>query len=167
MQYPKKITCRTIGLDTRELETIATENGTKQVAVMRAWGIVAGRKTEHSTIGSGDQTYTRYIGQFGAFNLISGEEYRSEQLIVPGVAETVINSLFEKAMKASDGEVVAAQIGLDILISENKSLKGGTKFSYAVKPLIVPQGQDVLDIMAKDFPAFKLLSAPAEKKSRR
>lgn len=142
--FPKKITTQTMGLKPAELETIAQERSGTQVPVLRVWGIVSGAKGGVSQFGN----FIAFSGEFGALNLITGDEARSQTLLLPSVAEGVVASLFVKASK--DGG--SAQIGIEVAVEENLSAKGGTKFRYIVKPLFEYKGDDAMAELAKQLP---------------
>jgi len=146
--FPKKITMKTMGFGVRNLETIARENEPKTVSVCRIWGIISGRTSEMSTLGQ----FSRYSGEIAAMNLSTGEEARSQQLILPAVAETQINRVYDKASK--DGG--SAQIALEITVTYNPPRSEDSKitqFIYGVKPLIDFDGEDALSAMGKNLPA--------------
>ena len=144
MQFPKKINTQSVGLALAQLEGIAKEADPKAVPVMRVWGMVHAKTPGVSQFGS----YIKFSGEFGALNLVNGEEFRSQNLLLPQVGEAVVNSLFERAAK--DGGV--AEVGLDVCVEFNNSAKGGTKFRYVVKPIVEFKGDDALSVMAKRLP---------------
>jgi len=133
-----------MGLKTSELEAICAGKQ-KPVAILRVWGIVSAAVPGTSQFGH----YIKFGGEIAALNLITGDEARSQNLLLPDVAEGVVKSLFDKAAK--DGG--AAQIGIEVCVEENISAKGGTKFRYVVKPLFEYKGDDALAEMAKLLPA--------------
>jgi hypothetical protein len=157
--FPKKISTQTMRLALPELEAAAAQGKGKPVPVLRVWGIVSSAVPGTSQYGN----YHKFGGEIAALNLITGEEARSQNLLLPGVAEGVVKSLFDKAAKIGG----AAQIGIEIAVEENISAKGGTKFKWVVKPLFEYKGDDALAEMAKTLPApvfFKALTPPAAKK---
>jgi hypothetical protein len=156
MQFLKKVTVAAMGFSTHDLEEIAAASNPKPVSVLRIWGIVSGREPGTSQYGQ----YMRFKGEIGALNLVSGSEARAQSLLLPAIAETVVNSLFDKAAK--DGGT--AQIAVEITVAFNASTKGGTKFVYGVKPLIEFKGEDALSVMAKQLPAVKLIGVEEKKK---
>lgn len=143
--FPKKVTTASMRLATRELEGIAQAHDPKPVPVLRVWGIVSNRQPGTSQFGN----YMKFMGEIAAINLLTGEEARSQALILPQVAETVVNSLFDKAAKDN----ASAQIALEVTVEFNNSQKGGTRFRYGVRPLIEFKGEDALASMAKQLPA--------------
>lgn len=156
MLFLKKVTTATMGFTTRGLEAIAEASKPKTVSVLRVWGIVSGREPGTSQFGN----YMKFKGEIAALNLASGEEARSQSLLLPQIGETVVNSLFDKAAK--DGGT--AQVALEVTVEFNDSQRGGTKFRYGVKPLIEPKGEDALTIMAKQLPVPAMLKGIENKR---
>lgn len=154
--FPRKISTQTMGFNVTILEQVAEANKGKITPVLRVWGIVSAKKPGVSQFGP----YQKFSGEIAAINLITGEEARSQELLLPGVAEGIVSSLFDKAAK----EGGTAQIAIEISVEYNDSAKGGTKFRYGVKPLIEYKAEDALSAMAKDLPAPKLLTEPKAKK---
>jgi len=155
MLFPKKITTSTMGLGVRMLEQIAEENQGKTVSVLRIWGIVSDRKPGMSTYGP----FMAYKGEIAATNLITGDEARSSNLLLPAIAETVVNKLYEGGIK----EGGSAQIALEITVTFNPPKTANsnfTKFLYGVKPIIDFKGEDALSAMAKSLPPATLLLPP-------
>jgi hypothetical protein len=147
MEFLKKISTSTMGLTVRELEAAAEANKPKALPVLRIWGIVSNRKAGVSQYGN----YTKYTGEIAAINLLTGIEARSQELLIPAIAESVVNKLFEGAAK--DGGT--AQIALEITVTFNPPKTENsnfTKFTYGVKPLIEFKGEDALTAMAKQLP---------------
>lgn len=149
--FLKKITCKEMGLKTRQLEQSAEEAKPKALSVLRIWGIVNKRTPGISTI---NQTpYTVYGGEFAAINLLDGNEARSQSCILPAIAETVINKMYEGASKDGGG---SAQIALEVTVTYNPPKTENsnfTKFQYGVKPLMDFKGEDAMSAMAKALPA--------------
>jgi len=153
--FPKKISTATMGFNVTTLEAVAAENKESATPVMRVFGIVSGKTPGVSQFGS----FIKFTGEIGAINLLTGDEARSQALLLPAVGETVVNNMFEKAAKNGG----TAEIALEITVSYNNSAKGGTKFSYGVKPLIEYKGDDALSAMASKLPAPKLVKALPKK----
>jgi hypothetical protein len=158
LSFLKKITTQTMGFQTRQLEVTAEEHQPKPVSIMRVWGMVSGKTPGVSQYGP----YMKFTGEIAALNLITGDEARSQALLLPGIAEAVVISLFDRATK----EGGSAQIALEVTVTYNNSAKGGTKFAYGVKPLVEFKGEDALSVMAKQLPPPALIdgSKPAAKK---
>jgi hypothetical protein len=149
--FPKKLSTQSMGLSSEVLESVASQCKGKAIPVLRVWGIVSTATPGASQYGP----FIKFGGEIAGMNLITGEEARSQTLLLPGVAEGIVKSLFDKA--AADGG--AAQIGIEISVEENTSTKGGLKYKYVVKPLFEYIGDDALSVMAKSLPAPKLFKA--------
>lgn len=168
LSFPKKITTKTIGLEVRIAEKIALDANPKPVSVCRIWGILSSAVAKQSTLGP----YTLYGGEVAALSYFkkdedgSDVEARSTSLIVPKVAEAYLNKLFDSIEK--DATKAAVEFGMEITVAYNKSAEqypNGTKFTFGVKPLIEPKGEDALAVMAKRFPKpLKLIENKASKK---
>jgi hypothetical protein len=156
--FPKKISTQTMRLQTTVLEACCAGQK-KPIPVLRVWGIVSTAVPGTSQFGN----YYKFGGELAAINLITGEEARSQFLLVPGVAEGVVKSLFDKAAKNGG----AAQIGIELCVEENLSAKGGTKFKWVVLPLFEYKGDDALAEMAKQLPAPVFVKALAEPKVKK
>ena len=152
ISFLKKITVKNMGLTVQQLEQVAADAQPKSVPVLRVWGIVSNRQAGTSQFGN----YIKFSGEIAAMNLVTGEEARSQALLLPSVGEAVVATLLDKAAK--DG--ATAQVALEITVEYNNSAKGGTKFAYGVKPLIEFKGDDALSEMAKALPAPKILALP-------
>jgi putative lipoic acid-binding regulatory protein len=149
MQFPKKMTTKSIGLAREILDDIAV-NAVKPVAVARITGTVDGKHEDKSQFGP----YISFTGKFGAINMIDGEEFRSQRLILPAVAEAAVNSMFDAAEGGS------ATIALDITVMKNSSDKGGTKYVFGVKPLMEPSKKDSISLLMDKFGPLPMIAAP-------
>lgn len=148
MQFLKTLSTAKLGLTVRPLEVVAEAHKPDPISVMRVWGIVSNRKPGVSQYGS----YTKFTGEFAGLNLLNGEEYRAQELLLPAIAESVVNKMFEGAAKESQN---AAQISLEVTVTFNPPKTENstyTKFVYGVKPLIDFKGEDALSAMAKQLP---------------
>lgn len=165
MKYLNKVTLATMGIETREAESIALEAAGKEVPIMRVYGKVASVTAKEGDLGP----YLVFSGQFEAHNLISGEKGRSDKLIVPALCETCFNEVYQKGLEEAraiagsdapkDGQVFV-NVAADITTMKNPSNKGGWKHKYGVSPLIEATGEDDLTRLAASFEPPKLLKAP-------
>lgn len=149
----KKITVRSVGLDTAECERIADELGRKKpVVICRFVGSIEKAESQTGTLGS----YIRYSGRFAAHNMITDTEYRGRQMILPAVAESALQDLID-AMKKTDNEA-SVEFALDLTVEHYQNANvTGTKFRYGVKPLREP-GEDSLSKLLASFGQPPLLS---------
>jgi len=147
-----------MGLAPRELEKILETRPGQKVPVLRIFGELQSATAQTSDLGP----YTKFGGKFQAVNLISKEVARSSTLLVPVLAEQFLLDGLDAAKEVDD--TASIKFGLDILIEENKSTKGGWKFKYAITPLTdFGGGKDVLTEMGEKLGAVPYLEAPAKK----
>jgi hypothetical protein len=160
--FPKRITVASLGLATVQLEGVAEAGAGKAVSVVRVWGTVQGKEAGSGTFGP----YLKFKGDFSALNLVNAEESRSALLLLPSIAESVVDSVFNQAAK----EGGSAQIAIEITVTYRKPKTEndkGTRFVYGVKPLIEFKGDDALSIMAKQLPPPVFLKGIADKSSKK
>lgn len=152
-QYPKKITVRTVHLDTADCEAIAENLGKKKpVSVLRVGGSIEKAESQTSHLG----TYMKYTGRFAALNLTENIEYRSKVMILPAVAESALQDLIDKVKK--DDNEAQIEFALDITLEYyNNPNTEGTRFRYGVKPLRDP-GEDSLSKLLQSFGEPPLIS---------
>lgn len=165
-KYTKKLTMRSIGLMPDDLEALALEVK-KEIAVARVAGRILQATPGHTEKGE----YVKFSGEFVAINLLTGDEIRAQECILPAVAELLCLKLLEHA-RAEDKNAVA-QFGLDITVRENKtSYEKGWKFTYGVQSLSDMPTDDSLSLLLKQFGAIPMLTdksapAPAASKKRK
>lgn len=157
-KYTKKITMRSVGLSPDDLQAIALERKT-ETPVVRIVGRITSTASGVTQIGP----YVRFNGEFMAVNLVTNEEYRGMNLIVPGPAQMLLEKLTEAAKKTDKDAV--AQFGCDITVREHKSTyESGYKFTYGVASLVDSPKEDALSLLAAQFGALPLLTDQTEKK---
>jgi len=141
MKYVKKITMRTVGLDTDTLEQTAIANPKKEISVLRVYGRVSGVVSAQSSFSDNGEPkfYQKFTGEFEAINLLATEiseaKVRSQALILPPDAEYVIQSQLGAARKADPKSSI--EFGLEITVLHHTPPKGGKgyQFKYGVKVL--------------------------------
>jgi len=145
VSFLKKLTVREAGLSMAELEKVAVAAAGQEVPVLRIVGFLTGATVAQSSYGP----YTSFEGEIAGTNILSGQEYRSGKLILPSVAEAPLLSIVNNR----EDDTMRVRFAVDVTVTENKSLKGGTKFKYGVRPLIEPSQDDELSKMMKSLPA--------------
>lgn len=151
MQFPKKISTSTCGLDVASCEKLV-ENGEKGISVLNIAGWITDTEIKTTTFGQ----CTKFTGEFQADNAINGESYRSKTMFVPEVAEMALSPLTEGMKK---GEKV--KFALQILVSHQKPRNDkGTRFTWGVKNLIEPTQEDELAKFMSSISAGKVLPPP-------
>ena len=160
--FPTKITTKECGLTpkfcTQVAETLA-EDG--PVPALRIMGAACSAVGKQSDIGP----YTLFEGEFEAVNLSTKQVFRSKALILPPVAETLLEADLDTAKgKSKEGEAVWAEFALDITIGQNTSKLGGSKYKYGVIALIEPASSPMLsNILKKIGPPPVMKALPAKK----
>jgi hypothetical protein len=109
----------------------------KKLSLMRVYGIARKAKPDQSDLGA----FIRFSGSFRAENMETGEVFQSGVLILPGVAQDLLNG-------ALDGEGVEdVQFGFEI--GAHYDADSVTKYVYDVKSLVAPAQDDPLERMSK------------------
>jgi len=155
----KKISTKFVGLETGLLEQIAAEQGIKKpVAVLRCYG-----RVRNVIDGTGQfGPWRKFEGEHECINLLTGDVYRSANILLPQQAEMVIAQVVD-TVKAKDPNGVA-EYGLDLTI-QFKANPTGTQFMFSAAPLIEPKEEDTLTLMGKMLGAPKMLALPASKEA--
>ena len=158
MNHQKRITMRTVGLQTADLEDIAEGAAGKEVSVLRVYGSIIDTEQGKSEIGP----YTKFKGQFEAVNLVSGDKSRSYVLILPSVGEDMALGMLS-AIHQEDPKA-AATFGIEITVRKYKPKNDkGFKFTYGAKSLGEDPVEDALAIIGKQFGATPLLTDKTSK----
>lgn len=153
MQFPKKITTSTCGLDVKSCEA-ACANGEKAVAVLNIVGTVSSSPEAKATPYG---TSLKFTGEFQADNVLTGESYRSQTMFLPSCGEMALAPMLADVKQ---GEKV--KFGLQILVSYQKPKnEKGTTFTWGVRNLIEPTQDDELAKMMKSITgSTKKVAAP-------
>lgn len=153
MKFVPKITVKTVGFDSETLTGLVTKNKGEHT-IVRIAGTVKSSEPKTSDLGD----YTLYHGNFQANNVITGEEYRSVKLIVPGIAE----SAMEEMLGGVEGVV---NVGLDITVEYFKPKNPqGSCYRFGVMPLMESKGDAIQQLMESFGALPKALAAPKGKK---
>lgn len=97
---------------------------------------IYGRCTDKKPGTSDHGDFIRFKGEFEGVNAATGEVFRSGELIVPKVLE----SLLDSAISLEDANAV--DFAVEVWVEPNE--RSITGYSYAIKPLIKPAESDVL-----------------------
>jgi len=155
--YVKKITTALCGVSAQVAESTALAGDGEEVPVLRVGGRITGSEAGKTAISE----YIKFKGEFEAINAVTDQHYRSQNLIVPSVAEQMLADL------SANGEEVT-QFGLDITVVKNDTTKGGYKFRYGVRSLTSPRVKDALSQLMESFDnAVPLLAAPKSDKKKK
>lgn len=134
--YPKKITVKEMKLLPEKLEETIKGSGGKAVLVASVYGKLTGSKPETSDIGA----YSRFSGKFEAINHLDNTCFRSQVLIVPSVAEPIL----EEHLGCK-----AEEFGLQLFLAPNTSGKPGSKYVWQASPLTQPSADDPITAIGK------------------
>lgn len=142
-----KITIKTLGVQP-EAHSIK-----EQVDLARIYGVarlakeMVGKMTD-----SGDvQTSVRFLGEFEAVNLHTGEVFNSAKLYLPKFLEEMLHTAI-----VADKEQNGVQFAFQVSVKPGKSPVG---YVFIAQSLLAPKENNVLADMRKSFPA---LAAPAK-----
>lgn len=150
--YPKKITTALIGLTTENLQKVAEQHAQKEpVTVCRVYGRIMHSDVKTGTYG----TYTRYQGEFEAQNALNGTIHRSRVLLLPPVAETVIDEMLASGRENDPDATVEVALDINVEYYDNPN-KTGTRFRFNASPLI-EAAQDSIAKMGASFGTVKLI----------
>ncbi len=152
MALIKKISVKTVAGNIKNMIAAQPEGEEKPIPVMRVYGVASRTATGESDNGS----WTAFIGQFKAINLIDGTEHNSGKLFLPDVA----GDLLEGALLAS--ETNSVEFGFDIIaVPDDVSAPG---YVYDAEPLIEPAKDDTFFRLEKNLPGRVLEHKPDSKK---
>jgi len=153
MQQLRKLSIKAV-CGEQDLQRILTE---KKIALCDIFGIANRTKIVESDYGNA----IRFIGQFRAVNLETGELFTSTRLYLPSMLEEELSSAMAQAAKNQDTQV-NAEFGVRVFVLYDKSL--ATKYYYDVENIIAPQKTDAIeDLMARVWENRKALPAPGKK----
>lgn len=140
----KKITTNTVGLNKKVLKDFAKKNETADIL------IIAGELTSapEEKMGQFGDPYQIYKGNFKALNLISKEEFKSQALIVPALAEMLVSEY--AGMLSDDNSRVEFAIRLGVEFYDQDGDDSGPGYKFTAAPLIENKVPSALDeLLAK------------------
>ena len=137
--------------------TFTDDEGNKKTAIrakeqllMRVAGVV--KKTEAIQTAYGESI--RFLGNFRAIALLSGEVFDSGKLFLPAVAETYVLAAFESAKDDEGFQGLEMAFDLGVIPAANNQ-----GYQYNVTPLLEKKQEDELDRMLSHLPTPLLLAA--------
>jgi hypothetical protein len=143
MNLLSKISTKNCGVLPRNCEDLTAKGDTVDVL-----NIVAKLSDSRIVPGDGEMKDSiEFKGQIVAFNVQTGEEYRSRKMFLPSVAEGYIFDALQAA-KAADptGEVT---LRIVVTAEPHNSAKGGFKFKYGCRPFDEPKADDLGNLLAE------------------
>lgn len=146
MKPVRKITVKAVyGAVDIEKVLAAKDTG---LPIMDVYGIATAAKEGESDYG----VYCKFIGQFRAVNLETGETFRSATLLLPRFLE-------EQLMGLLGGGAVAAEFAVRIQAVYDKT--SATKYVYVADSLVEAQESDAFKALeARVCERYKALAAP-------
>lgn len=150
MAIIKKITVKNVCGETKKLL-----NGQKEkFAVMRVAGIIRSMHPDDGDFG----TYVKFRGSFSATNLLTGEEFKSANCLLPDIAA----DLLESAM--NEEGVNGLEFGFDVFVVPDDSIAIG--YQYAVDSLIETAENDPLMTLINSLPSLPKIAAPKKETAK-
>lgn len=147
-----KISNRNVGLSNSALDEAVMECPEGGMAVMRVAGRLASVETDTSQYGE----FKRFTGSFNAVNLLTGAEYFSSKLVLPGVSEEVLNTSWENYVEQEGDEAESITFAIDVtIIPVQDPSPGSSKYTWGCENLIESQVEDPMKKLMASLPAPK------------
>jgi len=148
-----KISNRNVGLNNTVLDEAAMDCPEGGMAVMR----VVGRLSEVTTDTSQYGEFKRFSGSFNAVNLITGAEYFSSKMVLPGVSEDVLDKMYSDYIEQADDDADASiTFGIDVTILPVVDPRpGSSRYTWGCENLIESKIEDPMKKLLNSLPAPK------------
>ena len=128
-QYPRKITLKECGAQpTKEERAAMLLNAALKVPLLRVYGIAGAFKPGSSDFGP----FVKFIGQFKAINLKTGEIFVASSMILPQFIEEQIHGYL------SSGATTGVEFAFEISAQGDQpgAKPSATGYTYGAKPLM-------------------------------
>lgn len=144
----RKITVKSVygGVDVEKV--LAAPN--KLLPVMQVYGIVTDSKEGASDYGD----YIKFLGQFRAINMETGEMFRAATMLLPKFLEDELRGIMSSG-------AVNAEFAVQINATYDKS--AATKYVYVADSLVEPQESSALSALEQRIASAKALPNPDKK----
>lgn len=120
------------------------------------YGVIRGKKLGQSNFGD----FITFSGEFEGINLETGEVFRSGNMILPKMMESMLAGSFDEGAKD-----ISIEFGVKIGVVPSD--KGNTGYEYTISPLIETAPSDALlqlrNMAKKKVPAIDAIVENAEK----
>lgn len=158
VSYPRKITIKEIGAQPSNEERAAMlTNPALVTPLARIYGIAGAFKPGMGSTPDGTQKpYIKFLGQFKAVNLKTGEVFQSASMILPGFIEEQLHG----AMTADGTRSVEFAWEISAQGDQPGKKKSATGYTYNAKPLLDVGENSALTALESKFSNVKQLSAP-------
>lgn len=161
-QYPRKITLKEIGAQpSREDRAAMLTDPTKKIALARIYGVAGSFKPGMGQTPDGTQKpYVKFLGQFRAVNLRTGEVFNSATLILPQFIEEQLHGVL------TSGNAQSAEFGFEISAQGDQPGKkpSATGYTYQAHSLLQMGENTVLAALEAKFSAPALPAPKSEEK---
>lgn len=156
--YPRKITMSSIGAQpSKEDRAALLLRPTEQIPLARVYGIAGAWKPGQSDHGP----YVKFIGQFKAVNLRTGEIFISSTLLLPKFMEEQLHG------HLSAGETRSVEFGFEIGVEGDRpGMKASALgYQYTAKPLMAMSENSALAALEAKLGGVAALPAPDKRKA--
>lgn len=150
--YVAKITIKGLGCDPRKVVNV--ESG--KLPLARIFGKVASVRYKEDEKNGG--MYVAFIGSFEAFNLETGEVYRSGVLYLPKGISEIMETAVTKLKKGEDDQESVISFAFEIRAVKATNPIG---YSYEAQALQAPDKQDELAELRRQMLALPATGAKA------
>ena len=148
IQYPRKITMKTILGEKLDFEKLMKVDG-KRLQLADIYGVATKAKPGESDLGP----YVRFLGQFRATNLETGEVFESAVCILP--------RFIEEQLMGAMGLDGAQNVEFALRVSAKYDKDAATKYVYEAKNLLPTRESDALQSLTERVgDAVKALPKP-------
>lgn len=160
VSYPRKITIKEIGAQpTNEERAAMLTNPALIIPLCRIYGVAGAFKPGMGSTPDGAQKpYVKFLGQFRAINLKTGEVFNSATLILPAFMEEQLHGAL------SSGSAQSAEFAFEISAQGDQpgKKKLATGYTYIAKPLLQMGESSALAALEAKISNVKQLAAPSK-----
>lgn len=154
MSFVRKITVKNIVGAVKDYVPSEKE---APVMLVRVVGSVSRLAHGTSNFGGEESPWVKFLGQFKAVNLLTGEEFRAFTCLLPSIASEPL----EAAVAEADAPV---EFAFDLGVRWSDTPIG---YEYVCNPLIEPDTADPLEQLTARLPAPEIGATQAESKGKK
>lgn len=118
-------------------ETVKAKPGLKILNVFKIGGFI---NRSEQVPGIDDKPTTRFIGDFVAFNILTGEVFKSNRMFLP----SIVSDELEAALITTKAKDANGIVEFGHLISMIPDVKSATDYVYVAEPLVRPRESDAM-----------------------
>lgn len=150
IRFVKKIGAGTLGYDKKALRELCAK---KPAKVFKVYGLATNvRYGTHNENGD----WTKFLGQFEAVDLGTGEVVRSGELFLPSSVTPILESQIISGKGDEEVQFKGIQFAMEVGVEHNA--KAATEYVFTCKDLMPKQENDFLSSMRSEFVANKELA---------